>query len=237
MWKHLDIVIPFLIREAPDVVCIQELLEDDISKFENALGGLAHFAPRQKFITPNGLQVIGIALLSRLPAVEIYQKYYVGGENHIVAYDTTSEKTRHETESCAVLFGTFEKDGTEFKIGTTHFTWCPDGMATDFQREDMRKLLDILQSFGELILTGDFNAPRGGEIFSMLADKYKDNIPEQYMTSIDGNLHRAGQLNLMVDGLFSTPEYEVSNVQMIRGVSDHCALLAIVSKKGIGKDV
>jgi len=230
MWKHLDLVIPFVVREAPDVVCIQELLEDDIPEFEKAFSGSIHFAPMEKFLTPNGLQVTGVGLLSRLASRDISRAYYIGAEGRIIEYDMTSEQTRHETESCSVVFSTFDKDGAGFKIGTTHFTWSEDGQPNDYQRKNMRELLSVLETSEEFVLTGDFNAPRGGEIFSMLADKYKDNVPSHYTTSIDGNLHRAGQLNLMVDGIFSTQGYKVSNVEMVRGLSDHCALVARVSR-------
>src|SRR3989338_5627808 len=188
MWKHLDLVIPFVVREAPDVVCIQEPLEDDIPKFEKAFSGSIHFAPMEKFLTPNGLQVTGVGLLSRVAARDASRAYYIGAEGRIIEYDMTSEQTRHETESCSVVFSTFDKDDASFKIGTTHFTWSEDGQPSDFQRTNMRKLLAILETSEEFVLTGDFNAPRGlpgqgGEIFSMLADKYKDNVPSHYTTS------------------------------------------------------
>ena len=70
----------------------------------------------------------------------------------------------------------------------------------------------------------------------MLAAKYKDNVPVQYKTSIDVALHRLGKerpeefADKMVDGIFSTPLYEVKNVEMKGGVSDHCALVATVTK-------
>src|SRR3569623_473248 len=105
-----------------------------------------------------------------------------------------------------------ERDGEMFRIATTHFPVTAHGEATDFQREDMKNLLSLLEKEGEFVLTGDFNAPRGGEIFAELASRYKDNIPPTITTSIDGMLHRAGQLPHMVDGIFSTPGYLVSNV-------------------------
>ena len=39
-------------------------------------------------------------------------------------------------------------------------------------------------------------------------------------------LHRAGPLDLMVDGLFLSPHYRASNVQLAAGVSDHQAVVA-----------
>ena len=63
-----------------------------------------------------------------------------------------------------------------------------------------------------------------------MSDRFKDNIPLRYTTSIDPNLHRAGALELMVDGLFSTPGYVVSDVALHSGVSDHCAITCAISR-------
>jgi endonuclease/exonuclease/phosphatase family metal-dependent hydrolase len=94
----------------------------------------------------------------------------------------------------------------------------------------MKNLLALLAKTPELILCGDFNAPRGGEIFKMLADKYKDNIPPEYDSSLDTELHRIGKIKkLMVDGLFTTSAYIVSDVKLSEGVSDHKAVTAIIS--------
>ena len=46
------------------------------------------------------------------------------------------------------------------------------------------------------------------------AAHWHDNIPEGYTSSIDPALHKAGPLPLMVDGLFSTPDYRVVDVVM-----------------------
>jgi len=43
--KHLDLVLSFLEREAPDVVCVQELFESDAPLFESRLGMEHAFAP------------------------------------------------------------------------------------------------------------------------------------------------------------------------------------------------
>lgn len=82
------------------------------------------------------------------------------------------------------------------------------------------------------MLAGDFNAPRGGESFSAIAARYRDNIPPNYQTSIYAPLHRSGQdLELMVDGLFTTPGYRAENVELTSGMSDHYAIVADIEKR------
>jgi endonuclease/exonuclease/phosphatase family metal-dependent hydrolase len=232
--KHLDVIEAFLVAQKPDVVCLQELFERDIPFFEKLVGPCVAFGIYgQHPLDPpeEGFSMEGVGIFSALPVQENTVRFYVGSEDHARIRAPKSIPDDTSLVSC-----TLTKDGETFRIATTHFTWTPDGLPTEKQRIDMRALLAALGEQKELILCGDFNAPRGGEIFSMLAGAYKDNIPPEYKTSIDVNLHRAGKIvseemdKKMVDGLFSTPEYVVSDVGLHSGVSDHMAITATISK-------
>jgi endonuclease/exonuclease/phosphatase family metal-dependent hydrolase len=126
--------------------------------------------------------------------------------------------------------------GEVLDIATTHFTWSVEGLVTPTQTKDLDSLLTLLCDMPEFILTGDFNAPRGRKTFDTLAQRYKDNIPSQYKTSIDIALHRAGKtrghelVDKMVDGLFTTPAYRVHDVVLHTGVSDHMGITARITK-------
>ena len=39
----------------------------------------------------------------------------------------------------------------------------------------------------------------------------------------------------MVDGVFSTPDYDVTGVTLHQGVSDHCAITAQIGKRTRGE--
>ncbi|MCE9541592.1 endonuclease/exonuclease/phosphatase family protein [Candidatus Kaiserbacteria bacterium] len=234
--KHLDTVTSFLERTRPDVVCIQECRKCDIPRFRADSGAEGFFyEPMVAALKRPESETEGIAILSRYPMSDRRADYYVGTPHTLPDSDDVDEATFNDTNrlvlSCEIL-----KDGEVFRVATTHFTWSVRGQATDVQRTDMKGLLRILDGFPELVLTGDFNAPRGGEMFSILADAYKDNIPPEYETSIDIALHRAGKerpeelKDKMVDGLFSTKEYAVSDVRLESGVSDHCAVVAKVGR-------
>ncbi|OGG53465.1 hypothetical protein A3H16_01920 [Candidatus Kaiserbacteria bacterium RIFCSPLOWO2_12_FULL_53_8] len=232
---HLDLVLPFLKEQQADVVCLQELSEPDISLFESELGSKCVFAPMIYHHSDTGSKPVinGNAVLTRLPLQSSMINYYVGDGKKI--HDEPPGYIP-DHEALVMVETDNEKGGDVFRIMTTHFTWTPDGSPSDAQRRDMKKLLHVLETLGEFVLAGDFNAPRGGEIFSMLAQKYKDNVPPHYVTSLDQKLHRAVKLrpheivDKMVDGIFSTPSYTVSDVEMVSGLSDHCALVATVSK-------
>jgi hypothetical protein len=233
--KHLDLVLPFLKSQNADVVCLQELMEYDISAFEEIVGP-CFFTPATRHPAEGRGALMGTGICTRLPVIHKGTRYYWGSAESLTDFDITNAIRKHETESHAVAFCDIERGEQVFRVATTHFTWTPDGRPDDFQRQDMRKLCDILERLGVFVLCGDFNAPRGGEIFSMLAVKYEDNVPPEYKTSIDVNLHRAGKIasekmdKKMVDGLFSTPEYTVSNVELLSGVSDHMAIIATIAR-------
>lgn len=228
--RHIDSSIKFLFGLKPNVACIQELYERDVTRVARALGSTAHFfVPMTRHAVVNPPESMGIGIFSRSGIMHSSARYYRGNPDMVPSMDPADPAT-YNNKNQMVAFCEIKKDGVVFNVGTTHFTWTPDGEATDMQREDMRALLKILKSTEGFILSGDFNAPRGGELWQALSDCYKDNVPRQYATSIDGSLHLRGQLNRMVDGIFSTPAYVVSDVELISGVSDHMALVATISK-------
>jgi len=235
--KHLELVEKFLAAQKPDIVCLQEVTDADIRRFAATLNAKEPlFTPMTREIEGDGSEVIqGLGIVSRLPIANSQRHYYAGEASRLP--DTISGRPETFTnQNRLLMFADIDGGAEMFRIGTTHFTWSPGGAATDLQRSDMKTLLAILAGAGECVLAGDLNAPRGGEIFGMLAEKYKDNIPAGYKTSLDISLHRAGKLrpdelkNKVVDGIFSTPEYIVSDVRLESGVSDHMAVIATVNR-------
>ncbi|MEK7155935.1 MAG: endonuclease/exonuclease/phosphatase family protein [Patescibacteria group bacterium] len=231
--KHLDLVLPFLESEVPDVVCVQELSERDIPAFSEICGH-GVFAPTQRRVDEEGQPCTGVAIFSRHPLKRTEVRQYVDS-GYAMPESGRDAHTSSDPTNNAVVIAEIQTD-VLFRIATTHFTWSPRGGVTEEQRRGMQALIEILSLYDEIILTGDFNAPRGGEIFSALASRYKDNIPLEYATSIDVTLHRAGKdrpeelADKMVDGLFTTPSYAASDVRLISGVSDHSAIVACIAK-------
>jgi endonuclease/exonuclease/phosphatase family metal-dependent hydrolase len=232
--KHIDQTLPFFTEQQADVVCLQELPQHLVHKFEEVLGATSVYTPMALY---QG-EVRGVGIFSKYPITKHTAEQYGGNreKESLSVFDQSSYEARHNTSRFILLTSEIEKDAAVFHIATTHFPVTERGSVTDFQRQDMQALLRLLKEKEEFVLTGDFNAPRGGEIFAALAAVYKDNMPQQYKTSIDINLHRHGKTSAheladkMVDGIFSTPAYQVSDVQIISGVSDHCAFVATIAK-------
>lgn len=228
--KHLrDIVLPFLKSREIDVLCLQEVFESDVDILKKELNMQGVFVARVLYRTNDSLDILlpnGIAMLSKSEIKNIQTPCYRGDPavlKELAGHDHTANRI--------FLYGDIIKNGEIFRVGTTHFTWTPDGEANDYQREDLKNLFRILEAIPEIIICGDFNAPRGGEIFQEMAKRYKDNIPEKYDTSLDKNLHRVGKTRrLVVDVLFTSPQYVAENVELVGGVSDHCAVVGDIYK-------
>lgn len=235
--RHYGTVLPFLRYERPDVVCLQELLDRDIGRFEKELGMRALYAPIMRADRGRGTGPLakagvnsGTALFSRLPVLEQGSFYYFGRAGRVPKKTDPVSPGRHENTNGVFLYARVEEGRETFTIGTTHFTWTPDGRASEGQRRDMRVLLRKLRAFPDIVFCGDFNAPRGGEMWGALAVGYIDHIPKEYATSIDQTLHRERGVTAMVDGLFSTPHYRARGTRLACGVSDHCAVVSTIER-------
>lgn len=224
--RHLHRFIPFLASRQPDIVCLQELDEGDIPRVQSETGlAHGHFAPMARLAA--GMPPFGVAVLSRTPITTAETLTYAGGGSGMDIFDRTDEHTRVATCRYAAVRVSTIVAGETLSVATTHFPWTPDGQPRPFQTDATERLIEALGT-GPVILTGDFNAPRGGPVFDRLSEALRDCIPAGITTSIDPALHRAGALELMVDGLFATPHYRVSEVVLHENVSDHKAISAQV---------
>ncbi len=224
--KHLDTVIPFLKAHPVDVVCIQELVEKDIPVFEAVCGPCIGYAPNGLKEIDGGIHSFGNGIFSRKEA-KIRIEYYAGSAEVIRLDNGVSDVDVH-----SLVIAEIASEGEPYRIATTHFTWTPNGEANEIQRKHFVSLSEKLASLQEFVLCGDFNAPRGREMFTAFAEQYTDNIPAEYETSLDPVLHtKAGRpLPYMVDGLFTTPTYKATDVRLEFGISDHAAIIATIEK-------
>src|SRR2546423_1367642 len=188
--KHLSRVAAFLRAQAPDVVCLQELVADDLAGLSDA-PGYEHrfFVPMCRFPETGGPRPVGVGILSRHAFASTEAIAYGGGGSGLDAVDRTSEEARYRTIRYSVALVSISVGGETFTIATTHFPWTDDARTSAFQRTACDTLLRLLKD-RRLVFCGDFNAPRGKEIFSRLATQWTDHIPPTYRTSIDPVLHR-----------------------------------------------
>lgn len=239
--RHLDAVTAFLQKEQPDVVCLQEVFEESVEQLAESLLARAFYTRMSSVVEENiHLETRGMLGLLQLVApgwkVQEHQaQYYVGSpENTPIFFHNENPNALNR----AVSWVTVEREtdvasgnlpNTEtHTIATTHFTWSPKGSTTDEQLRDFSHMEQILHNLPPHIFCGDLNAPRGKEIFSRLSQTYTDNVPPEVTSTLDPKLHRNGKIELVVDGLFSSPGILVKDVRIVQGISDHCAIVATI---------
>lgn len=221
--RHFDRLMPFLKKQKPDVILLQEVLSKDIAYFEKSLEMESHYAALNRYADSTQL---GILTLSNYPLLKTCAMYYRGDGDNLPLL----EHAEPEKMARAILVTEIIKENQRYCLINTHFTWSPNGQPSALQNEDINILMQLLSEIPEFVFCGDFNAPRGTAIFDKIASKYKDNIPLHINTTIDKNLHKAGGLKLVVDGIFSTSAYQINSVEIVDSISDHCAILAKITK-------
>lgn len=227
---HLQTVLPFLESQNAEVVCLQEVFEVDMPLFEKVIGAKGVFVPMVNVSEPNkygqGLRgKRGVAYFTTLEHAPVQAEYFKGDGS--VPVFTHPYDNQH-----AFVFSSVLKDGVEYIIATTHFTWSPDGQLSSEQDRDFISLKKIIERFPDLVLCGDFNAPRGRQLFSWFEELLIDNLPAHYVTTLDTAKHRKGALELVVDTIFTRGKYTAKNVFLVDGVSDHMAVVGEVSVIG-----
>lgn len=241
--KHLEHVLPFIARESPDVLCVQEIFERDAEMIAKKYGMEYYFAPmilsQYKKESSEAWESFGICIFSKTPIENAKSEIYWSPHADLQPFDATDVHTKRKTERHILLSGKILADETEYTVATTHFTWTPNGQSDAYQEVDAEKLLQILETFSEVILCGDFNIPRNhNPLYEKFSARYTDAIPKEYISSLDLTLHRMGnnpieapQLEqFMVDYIFITSHYRTSNVRLESGVSDHMAVISEITK-------
>ena len=154
---HLARVVAFLSKAAPDVVCLQELIEEDISGLCSDLGFPHHvYVPMARHPGEDRVRLEGIGILSRFPLLETETFHYAGGGSGSDLFDLSTPDSKVRTSRYVVVMATVAVGDNRFTIGTTHFPWTPDGSASDHQRQACDQLLAVL-GHRELVLCGHFN--------------------------------------------------------------------------------
>ena len=232
--NHLDRIFPFIQRENPDILCLQETNEPILSDLKK-LGYKTTFAPLFiRTIKGKGLEM-GVIIASKHPFTS--ETFYYYRPSAIILQFNADNKRGSIAQP--LVFASITVESEKFNVATTHFTWAPDGdVASDEQIKDMRVLRAKLASYPTHILCGDFNIPRRyNKLYSKLREGYIDEIPAKYKSSLDKELHILNKApekahlleKYMVDYIFTQSPYHAKNVRLEFGLSDHAAVIANIN--------
>lgn len=224
MDRHVDRVISFFKTQQPDIILLQEVLDKDRVTLEQETGMKGFYTAQNILCSEKGESPIGLLTLTNLSVVQHHAIFYKGDNAPLLRMTTLEPKKMAR----AIAITEVIKGSQHYYLINTHFTWSPNAQPSEEQHQDLDVLLQHLATIPEFILCGDFNAPRGTAIFDKLASKYKDNIPPEVNTTIDKNFHQKGNLGIVVDGMFTTPKYQVEDIKVVDNVSDHCAIVGLI---------
>jgi len=231
--QHLNLVLPFLRKQESDVICLQEVLEADIHEIQEVTGtNVVEYVPLVQFQGPNTARMPEVSrwgilyLVKRsLEVVNPKVDFYKKDSLQLPIYTPQDPNCVDR----AILAATIIKNGKQYRVITTHFTWSPNGQPIPEQESNMQTLLSLLKKEDEFVFCGDTNAPRGGKIWNMIESNYHDNIPKNVQTTIDRTMHKSSSVgDYVVDCLFSTQQYKVRRVEVANGVSDHMAISGVI---------
>lgn len=232
--NHLSTVSDFLKTQKADVVCFQEIFETDLNYFKELLN-IDHvvFAPLMNVTSePNEARLSskgnwGIAIFSQSKPLLSESHYYSGSRANVPLFDSQPNSNNRAIVSVKIM-----NDDSVFTIITTHFTWASAELdfVSKLQLDHLKKMKQLLSGYEDYVLCGDFNAPRGKEIYGKISQNLIDHLPKTVVSTIDSSLHKVKGLSLVVDSVFSTPEYIVKEINVIDGVSDHKAIVAKIDK-------
>ncbi len=215
--KHVERISKFLQMHEFDVIMLEEAPSDVVEQIARTFGypyTVFTFFSHYDFIG----QDAGVSILSKYPFVE-------SGSVPIIDSDEAYEMmTKHKPGyKFALTYALVDvPDMGHVRICATHLpVYYPGHETSEFQIKASHKLHEILESYNQFLLCGDFNAPRGYQVFDSFAVKYKDNIPKEILSTIDPTLHRVPDLQYVIDVAFITPRYHVRDVIIHEGLSDH----------------
>jgi len=235
--RHHDLVLPFLKNEKADIVCLQELLEEDFEMYKKELdmNGVCRMTGyiADKVHTESRGKKEGIAIFSKKIIKDWGYFFHVWDQDKVeMSFDEYVTTTNLLKPRALLWVDVIDDNGNAFKIITTHLSVTYKGEVTPLQLEANSIFINQAKSLGEFVMCGDTNAPRGREAFDIIAKEFKDNIPLQYISSLDKKLHRMkDDVDYMVDCLFTTKGYKALNVELRDGLSDHWAVVAEVIKE------
>jgi endonuclease/exonuclease/phosphatase family metal-dependent hydrolase len=235
--EHITRALPFIDREQPDVLCLQEASDSySTALFDRGytVTKIAHVLKQ----TPDGEILTDYDMIATKSPHTAKCQYYYKPEGDLQFEDINNKR---KTNRQGLVVATFRHHETDFTVATTHFTWTPEGAVPNAaQLSDMEEFLKIVETLPPHIMCGDFNIPRHhNPLYERLTAVYTDNIPQEYTSSMDKNLHRLGSdphkenlfTDFMVDYIFTKPPYVTKNVRLEFGVSDHAAVVCEVAKE------
>jgi exonuclease III len=248
--KHIETVTKFFDSEKADIICLCEVAESSAQKWAKMFG--YEFVFSALFNSSDGKY--GSAILSKKSILESSNLRYdeeISNNLPFITFNNDYKNTDYKRPKdrflyhYAVLTITVENDkGKKITISTTHFPvtdhfspGLPDHVYNEpsdieelnHTRVLFDKFMSLIKNISNpIIFTADINNPRGEYVYDTLAHELIDLTPQDVVSTIDPDLHYRKGLSLVVDTIMISPDVQAEKVNVISGVSDHKAIIALL---------
>jgi len=225
--KHTDKVIAFLKEQNADIVCLQEIMQQEIEGMTyNTATTIAQALGYQNiyfksFTTDRHTPVfdLGDAILTRFPIVS----------SSVHALSSMEEyKGNSVTEPRNAIEATLDLHGTELTILNTHLGYSEGFTESTIRTQQTEKLLKLIQN-PKTILAGDFNSlPKSSVIKSVSELMNNTDIEMTKPTYFD--LKDSQNTPQRIDYVFLSRDIKTRSFEIIESsASDHFPLKVVVS--------
>jgi len=220
----------FLLREQPDIICLQELsssaigdagfLEtNSLEQLKTALSvEYAAFAPRWNYDLMGVRAGYGNGILSRLPIIGEETRFLHGvlNENFVFGRDY-----RFMTNAQRVKLSVA---GKELEVFNHHGYYLPDPNGNETSKAGLENLAAWAGEYASpTILTGDLNVWPQSPALQMLNSHFRNLITEH---AIDSTLSQLNFADVACDYIFVNDQIKVQHFEVSEElVSDHKALI------------
>lgn len=220
MGRYLPKIISLLEKEQPDIVALQEVIQEPDGKGNSAetiaqtLGYQWVFAPVMSFAHEGRMVDWGEAVLSRYDIVK-------------------SEVLELSTDPRHIgLLSHIRIEKTHLSVISTHLTHTHQ--VTSAHQEKEAAALARLAPKDHAVIMGDFNALPESKTIAFMREKFTDadlkNLPTWCVYPNGCNTCQLSQVKHRLDYLFATPDVLICNYRTIQSDgSDHLPILATVT--------
>lgn len=215
IWKgtHLEKVVDELGKLNADVICLQEVKEDQANQAEKIAIKLKYnFVYFPIFITDRHTPsyTLGNAILTR---------YTIANPQHIYLSDLSN----YTGNSTAEPRGAIKARIGKYTVICTHLGFSKDLVSTQIQIAQLNNLLPLLKS-SKLILAGDFNSIPDSKIIKKIEEIL---INSDNSSTPTRNALKEGEEERRIDYIFTSPDIKIKRFKIQQtSASDHNILIA-----------
>lgn len=231
-------IVPFIHRENPDILCLQEVCNGDekqpinfqsIKRLKALLPDyFSYYSPELFEIFPQGQGDGGNAIYSRFPILE-EKTIFLHEEYRQILRPRREDDFSHYPKNLQSIV--VDVGGKKLHVCNMHGIWGLDGADTKERLRMSKLIIKEIKGKKPLVLMGDFNIKPNTKTIEVIESKLTNVFKGEMTTSFNmEHKKNPGYATAVVDMFFASPDIEiVSKSVPTDDVSDHLPLLVTIN--------